>query len=293
MPLGKPNLQWPAKIVKSLALFLVGAVVGTGLYFANLSYIRATSVFAKGRITVALKKDQPGMSEVAVGGSVWSGFDYDLATYIAHYLKVQMTPVVAPAEDRVSLLQSDRIDLVVSTFSQTAERARQVSMAGPYLLTGQGVAVRDGDTSIRNTSDLKGKTVCAVTSSTSLAVIGVPGSGILPVEEPDFGTCVQDLLEGRVDAISTDQVILYGYAQQHHAVRVVPSIVIGALNRYVVGLPPGHHDDCVKVATAIHAFLNGPEWTRHFTDELPGVVEADPSWKNRFAPSPDEVKCQT
>lgn len=250
-----------------------------------------TSVFAKGTITVALKNDQPGTSYL--GGYTWSGFDYDLATYLAGYFHVQMNAVDEPSNQRIPLLESRRIDLVIGTFSYTAERARQVNLAGPYLRTSQGVLVKAGDTSITKTADLKGKTVCAMSGSTSLDVIRRPGYGILPKEEADFGACVKDLKQDRVQAVSTDQVILYGYTQRDRTTRVVPDAVVGELSRYIVGLPPGHHDDCVKVATAIRAFLNGPEWTGHFAHELPAVVNADSSWENHFAPSGDEVKCQT
>jgi glutamate transport system substrate-binding protein len=251
-----------------------------------------SSIFTKGTITVALKNDQPGTSYLG-GGYTWSGFDYDLAAYIARSQHVQMNAVDEPSDRRIPLLESGRIDLVISTFSYTADRARQVSLAGPYLRTNQGVLVKTGDTSIVKTADLKGKTVCAMTGSTSLDVIRRPGYGILPKEEPDFGTCVKDLRADRVQAISTDQVILYGYAQSDRSVRVVPDAVIGELSRYVVGLPPGHRADCAKVAAALRAFLGGPEWTGHFAHELPAVVNADPSWENHFAPSRDEVRCQT
>jgi glutamate transport system substrate-binding protein len=294
MPLGKPNLQWPAKIATSAALCLAGAAVGTGLYFANLAYVSArtpTSVFANGTITVALNPDRPGMSYVR--GSAWSGFEYDLATYIASSLNVRMKVVPASPSQREDLLRSGQVDLVVSTLSQTPERAREVSMAGPYLDTGQGVLVKVGETSIKKTADLKGKTMCDVVGSASLDIIRETGYHILPVEEPNFGACVQALLQDRVDAISNDQVILYGYAQQNpQRLRVLPNAVIGT-DRYVVGLPLGHHDDCVKVATAIRTFLLSLKWAESFASNLSDAMRAVPSWETHFAPSPDKVKCQT
>jgi hypothetical protein len=41
MPPGRPGLRWVAKIRASAAFCLAGAAAGTGLYFANLAYIRA------------------------------------------------------------------------------------------------------------------------------------------------------------------------------------------------------------------------------------------------------------
>lgn len=282
----------PSLIIGIVAGVLAVTSCNPGGKRAEPSETSVGTLFSKSPITVALKNDQPGTSFNA-GGYTWSGFDYDLAKYIAQHFNVEMNPLDVPSERRVTYLQEHRVDLVISTFSYTPDRAKQVELAGPYMTTSQGVLVKSDDKSIRTTMDLKGKTVCAATGSTSLDVIQRPGYGILPKEEPDFSTCVRDLRQDKVQAVSTDQVILYGYAHHYRGLRVVRNAVLGELSRYVIGLPPGHNSDCVKVATAIQNFLKSSQWTDVFSSNLPTVVKTDASWQNHFEPSPDEVKCQS
>ena len=43
---GRPDLQWASKVRASAAFCLVGIAAGTGLYFSNLAYVRATGLTA-------------------------------------------------------------------------------------------------------------------------------------------------------------------------------------------------------------------------------------------------------
>lgn len=140
---------------------------------------------------------------------------------------------------------------MVNAFSITDERRKSIRFAGPYLITKQGVMTRAGDAPIENTEQLRGKTVCTLTGSTSL--------------ENAIQGCVNELLAGRVDAVSTDQLILYGFVRQNPTrLSVVPSMKFGADERYGIGMP---HDDVAlgeELTTQLKSFVVDGYWDDFF-----------------------------
>src|SRR6202050_427516 len=120
------------------------------------------------RLIIGVKADQPQTS-VMSGGS-FSGFDIDLANYNAsHTTRVppDFSPVVTA--DRDQELHDGQLDMVIATYSDTPQRERLVDMAGPYMRTDEGILVTTSTHDITQLSDLKGKTVCTTTGSTTAA----------------------------------------------------------------------------------------------------------------------------
>ena len=64
--------------------------------------------------------------------------------------------------------RTDRVDLVIATYTINDERKEQVDFAGPYYVAGQDLLVRQDDDSINGPDDLAGKKVCAATGSTPI-----------------------------------------------------------------------------------------------------------------------------
>ncbi len=85
-------------------------------------------------LKIGIKFDQPGLG--LKEGDKYSGFDVDVATYIAGKLGTtpdKITWVQAPSAQRETLIQSGQVDLVVATYSITDARKEKVSFAGPVL----------------------------------------------------------------------------------------------------------------------------------------------------------------
>lgn len=176
-----------------------------------------TDVAARDELTVGIKFDQPGLGEMGADGEP-TGFDVDVARYIAAELGVPDAGITwreVPSAQREEMIESGQVDLVVATYSITMERKREVSFAGPYFLTGQDLLVKAGDTEIQGPGDLDGKAVCTAAGSTSAEKIRQDFSDDVRLStEATYSQCVDALLEGTVDAVSTDDVILAGYAAQ-------------------------------------------------------------------------------
>ena len=141
--------------------------------------------------------------------------DVDLAKYLAKELSLG-TPefVEAVSAQRETLIQTDQVKFIVGTYSITDARKEKVSFAGPYFIAGQDLLVRADDNSITGVESLNGKKLCSVKGSTSAANVQKAVPGVNLQEYGTYTLCVDALKAKNVDALTTDDTILAGYAAQ-------------------------------------------------------------------------------
>lgn len=121
-----------------------------------------------GKIKIGIKYDQPGLGLKEPDGS-FSGFDVDVATYVAKQLGYQPNQiefVETKSADRENALARGDVKLIAATYSINDERKKKVDFAGPYLLAHQDLLVKK-DSKISEATDLNGEKLCSVTGSTS------------------------------------------------------------------------------------------------------------------------------
>ncbi|GAA2669432.1 MULTISPECIES: glutamate ABC transporter substrate-binding protein [Actinosynnema] len=151
------------------------------------------------------------------------GFDVDLAREVARSLLGDPTKVrfrVLNSDQRLPALETGEVDVVVRTMTITCERWRRVNFSTSYYEAGQRVLVPK-DSGITGLTALSGRKVCATTGSSSLAHVRAHPSGPVPVAVPNWTDCLVMLQQGQVDAISTDDTILAGFAAQDPYTEVV------------------------------------------------------------------------
>lgn len=169
------------------------------------------------KITIGIKFDQPGVGLKEPSGK-YSGFDVDVATYVAKQLGYKPSQInwkQTPSADRENALQRGDVDLVVASYSITPEREQKVDFAGPYLLAHQDLLERTDENlnkSNLNSSKLK---LCSVTGSTSAQHVRDNFAKKAQLRKySTYSECVNGLASGAVDALTTDDDILAGYASQ-------------------------------------------------------------------------------
>ncbi|MEU5958869.1 glutamate ABC transporter substrate-binding protein [Streptomyces sp. NPDC047525] len=167
------------------------------------------------KITIGIKFDQPGVGLKTPDG--YTGFDVDVATYVAKELGYEAGDIEwkeTPSADRETALQRGDVKFIAASYSINDERKEKVDFAGPYLLAHQDLLVRSDDKITKGT-DLNGKKLCSVTGSTSAQNVK---KEIAPKAQlREYGTyseCIDGLGSGAVDALTTDDSILAGYAAQ-------------------------------------------------------------------------------
>lgn len=240
-----------------------------------------------GGLKIGIKFDQPGLGLKV--GEDYTGMDVDVATYVADKLGTSaedITWIQAPSAQRETLIESGQVDLVVATYSITDERKELVSFAGPYFVAGQDLLVRADDDSITGPESLDGKKLCSVTGSTSAQNVADEVPGVNLREFGTYSECVTALTSGGVDAVTTDDTILAGYAAQPEnqgKLKVVGNTF--STENYGIGLEKGNTDLCEQVTDAINSMIEDGTWETIVSDNL-GAANYTPN-ADTNPPTPD------
>ena len=217
-----------------------------------------------GGLKIGIKFDQPGLG--LKKGSEYTGFDVDVAKYVAKELgtdAADITWVQAPSAQRETLISTGQVDMVVATYSITDARKEKVSFAGPYFVAGQDLLVRADDTSITGPDALKGKKLCSVTGSTSAQKVKDAYPGVQLQEFATYSECLPALANKGVDALTTDDTILAGFASQPEYAGKFK--VVGkpfSEEKYGIGLKKGDTATCEKVNAAITKMITDGSWQK-------------------------------
>ena len=236
---------------------------------------------ATGNITIGIKFDQPGLG--LKEGAGYTGFDVEVAKYVAKELGYNESQIVwkeSPSAQRETLIEGGQVQLIFATYSITDTRKQKISFAGPYFIAGQDILVKS-DSTIKGPADLAGKKLCSVTGSTPAKNIKDKYAQTVDLIEQDtYSKCVTALAAGTLDAVTTDNVILAGYAAQSQYAGKLK--VIGApfsTERYGVGLKKGDTALCTKVNTALAKMQSSGEWQKAL-DKTVGPSGFKPSGDN-------------
>ncbi|TDE90790.1 glutamate ABC transporter substrate-binding protein [Occultella glacieicola] len=223
-------------------------------------------------IRIGIKFDQPGLG--FQDGAEYTGFDVDVATYVAGelgYSPDQIEWVEAVSANRETMLEGGQVDMIFATYSITDSRDEVVDFAGPYFVAGQDLLVRADETEITGPEDLNGKNLCSVSGSTSAQRIKDDfADQVQLIEQPGYSECIQYLIGGQVDAVTTDDIILAGLAAAEGSGSMT---VVGnpfSEENYGVGLPPGS-DQCEAINEAIQAMFDDGSWEQFITDNTEGT----------------------
>jgi polar amino acid transport system substrate-binding protein len=186
-------------LVPVCAVFCLG-----GLYAAAADTLDA--IKSRGAILIGVKDDyKPWGFRDAKGDLI--GMEIDLARDIAQRLKVKLELVPVVAATRIPLLQDRKVDLILATFSVTAERRKQVTFVEPgYYAAMAGLLHVAGPETGREPT-LNGRRICAVKGAYyNAAVADMAGQPL--IEVPALSEA-QDLLRaGSCDAVVYDDAVL-------------------------------------------------------------------------------------
>jgi glutamate transport system substrate-binding protein len=222
----------------------------------------------QGSIRIGTKYDQPGLGNINLETDEPEGFDVEIGKIVAGKLGIEAGDiewVETVSANREAFIVNDRVDLVIATYTINDERKEQVDFAGPYYVAGQDLLVAEDDDSINGPDDLAGKRVCAATGSTPIENIRENYPDAEPVEFDTYTECVDQLEAGQIDAVSTDDIILAGYAadpKYEGKFRVVGETF--SEEPYGIGLKKGED-----------------EWRTFLNDTLEEAYE-DGSWEEAF-----------
>ncbi|GAA2748935.1 MULTISPECIES: glutamate ABC transporter substrate-binding protein [Kitasatospora] len=221
-----------------------------------------------GKLVIGAKADQPYLGFEDLQTNTRNGFDIEIAKMVAADLgfkpeQIEWKTVVSA--NRETALAGGQIDLYVGTYSINDNRKKLVSFGGPYYIAGQDLLVNKDNTDITGPEATKDKAVCTVTGSTSIDKIKTYGAKVTAYDT--YAQCVDKLLTKEVDAVTTDDAILKGYAAKNAGkLKVVGKTF--STEKYGVGLKIDDKALRDAVNDALKAHEDNGDWKKAYDATL-------------------------
>lgn len=253
-----------------LALFLMASLTMLGVAHAQ----SVDEIISKGKVVVAVDPTSAPFGVTGTDGQP-DGYDVDVARLLAKYMGVDLELVPVTSTNRIPYLLTNRVDLVISLFSITPERALQVWFSDPYAAVGTVITARK-DKAIKSFDDLKGLKI-GVPRGTIPDIIltkkALPDVEIMRFD--DEATSIQALVTGQVDALGSSTTALIVLNRGKAEKEFEPKITL-VENHFGIGMRRGQQDLRQWVNTFVYAIKTNGEldaiarkWTGDGLKSLP------------------------
>src|SRR5215467_13266046 len=204
--------------------FAVAAVAMMGLVqAANADALDEIKKSGKIRIAIDLGVPPYGMTDDKMQPA---GLDVEVARLLAKDWGLQFEHVPTTGASRIPSLQTGKADLVISSLSYTAERAKVIDFSQGYTVLRTVIAAPKSVT-VKGLAELDGKTVGTVrgtTHDTQLTKEGPKGMKLVRYE--DDATEAQAFLSGQVDIFSTAELLVAPIDKKNPARQVEVKFVL-------------------------------------------------------------------
>ena len=253
------------------------------------------AIQAKGKLVVGTKFDQPlfGLKNPLTGNI--EGFDVEIAKLMAQAIfggtleeaakKIEFVETVSRV--REPSITDGTVDMVVATYTINDARKLIVDFAGPYYVAGQDIMVKKDNTTIKAVGDLNGKKVCSVQGSTSLTNVQKQApTADLSITFDTYSKCAEAMKDGRVEAVTTDNVILVGLVNDNKADF---KLVGNPFTQEPYGIGHKRNDDVFRtfLNDRLEAIYKNGEWAKAWerTVGAAGIATPTPPPVNRYTAS--------
>ncbi|MBR1776802.1 transporter substrate-binding domain-containing protein [bacterium] len=174
-------------------------------------------------IKVGINTDSKPFGFIDEKGEV-QGYDADFARYIAQYIlqnpnKVKFIPVT-PA-NRMLKVSTDEVDMVIATMTITSQRKDIIDFSVPYDSAGQALLVKTSS-KITSLGELNGQNIGVIwgtTAEKNLLNI-MPNAHVMGFKT--YKEAYRALKNGQINAITSDDTILSGFALDDKEVKLLP-----------------------------------------------------------------------
>ncbi|MDH3594773.1 MAG: amino acid ABC transporter substrate-binding protein [Rhodospirillales bacterium] len=196
------------------ALILLASPLSAAEQSGTLEQIKES-----GTIRLGYRESEPPMSFVDESGKP-VGYSIDLCRRIATAVKAELKmPEIAVelvpvnAANRFTALSDNKIDILCGSTTKTLSRSEIVDFTQLTFVTGASLLSLDGS-KVAAVADLQGKKVGVVKGTTTIEVLkgalkdSLTEAEVVPVDSAS--DAVKSLLDGKIDAFSSDQVVLIG-----------------------------------------------------------------------------------
>ena len=185
------------------------------------------NIKARGRWNIGVKCDVPPFGYIDVRGKN-AGFDVEIARQFARYAFGKGTSVnllCAPTASREPLLTNDRADLVISTFTYTADREARIDFSRAYYkATGRLLVKNDG--AVQKLADIAGKKVATTSGSVYDRWLKNCFKSTEVVVADTFTNAMLAFNQGRADAVMYDDAVLIPVAAADRTAKITDDVFL-------------------------------------------------------------------
>ncbi|AHI00038.1 hypothetical protein KALB_6679 [Kutzneria albida DSM 43870] len=241
-----------------------GAVSGSPTY---------DRIHQRGRITVALRTEQPGLAHRDPASGDYSGFEVDLARLVATKLGLTADQIQfkqLPPGAGLGSVSSGDADLYLGGATAEQGRSAQLLAAGPYLNAHLGLLYRQSGPAVTDPASAAGRRICSVSDSPAQAA-----ARALKITDPDkllgsnsLADCVDQLGSGTVDAVVQDLPAVAGYAESDPTNLAAADLPGGQPLDYVVLLPGNDKPLRDRINQVLRAAIADGTWQRLYDAAL-------------------------
>lgn len=211
--------------MKKVFLYFMSFLLTLGVLGAcgesNTSQSEARSIEEiqeSGKIIIGVFSDKKPFGYVDSNGD-YQGYDVYFGNRIAQDLGIEVEYVPVEAASRVEYLVSNKVDIILANFTVTEERKEKVDFTLPYMKVALGVVSPD-DALITDVEQLNGKTLIVSKGTTAETYFteNYPNVNLLKFDQ--YSEAYNALLDGRGDALSTDNTEVLAWALENEGFSV-------------------------------------------------------------------------
>jgi polar amino acid transport system substrate-binding protein len=193
----------------------------------------------RGRWIIGVKCDVPPFGYINVKGQN-AGFDVEIGRWFARYAfgkASRVSWVCAPTPAREPLLTTDRVDLVISTFTYNQDRDTRIDFSRAYFKAAGKLLVPNNGP-VQKLSDINGRTIATTSASVYHKWMQNCFKEANPLVFDSFANAVLALRGGRADAVMWDDTAVLGIATSDGSLKLTPDTFLPG--PYGIGIKQGN-----------------------------------------------------
>jgi polar amino acid transport system substrate-binding protein len=168
----------------------------------------------RGVLRVAVPQDFPPFGSVGTDLQP-QGYDIDMAQYLADKMKLKLQLVPVTSANRVPYLQTNKVDLVISSLGKNAEREKAIAFSRTYAPFFLGV-FGPKESVLTDAAQLDGKTIGVTRGAVEDMVLSdTAPKGTQIKRYEDNNTTLSAYLSGQVQYIATGNLVVSAIARQN------------------------------------------------------------------------------
>ncbi|GLT13799.1 transporter substrate-binding domain-containing protein [Vibrio algivorus] len=199
-------------ISNKLTLALLATLFSLMSMFAHAD--KLSDIKKRGELIVAVPQDFPPFGSVGTDLKP-QGYDIDTAQYLAEALDVKLKLIPVTSANRIPYLQTDKVDLVISSLGKNPEREKAIDFTDAYAPFFLGVFGASGE-EVKSAEELKSKTVGVTRGSVEdIELSKIVGSDVTIKRFEDNNATLSAYLSGQVSLIATGNLVITEIATRY------------------------------------------------------------------------------